>query len=231
MAFTENRHDQFLSQIIRSKIACEAALLSTCNRTEIYCETPDPYRLMDWFADKHGIHTDVLAPYCYIHHDQEGLKHTLRVASGLDSMMLGEPQILGQMKQAYHQACRLGTIKSTLKPIFQHVFKASKRIRTLSGIGKNPLSVAYAAAQLIQQSFTQPEQLRVFLIGSGEIAATRNVASATGWNGACPKRRPSGQNLAPNSPTNSCGGKSWGTRVGTRGSRASGRGGARPVEP
>ena len=170
MAFTENRHDQFLSQIIRSKIACEAALLSTCNRTEIYCETPDPYRLMDWFADKHGIHTDVLAPYCYIHHDQEGLKHTLRVASGLDSMMLGEPQILGQMKQAYHQACRLGTIKSTLKPIFQHVFKASTRIRTLSGIGKNPLSVAYAAAQLIQQSFTQPEQLRVFLIGSGETA-------------------------------------------------------------
>ena len=86
-------------------------------------------------------------------------------------MMLGEPQILGQMKQAYQQACRVGTIKSNLRNVFQYVFSASKRIRTLSGIGNNPVSIAFAAVQLIGQIFTDYKHLNVFIIGSGETAS------------------------------------------------------------
>lgn len=106
-----------------------------------------------------------------MHKGNQGIKHLLRVASGLDSMMIGEPQILGQMKQAYQHACNLDAIKTELRPIFEYVFSASKRIRTQSGVGTNPVSVAYAAAQLIGQLFTDYKSLNVFLIGSGETAS------------------------------------------------------------
>ncbi|OGV38470.1 MAG: glutamyl-tRNA reductase [Legionellales bacterium RIFCSPHIGHO2_12_FULL_42_9] len=170
-ALSSARHDVLLSQLLDTAMAEEAALLSTCNRTEIYCDTSDPERLMAWFADEHGLKPQTLSPHCYLHQAHHGIRHTLRVASGLDSMMLGEPQILGQMKEAFQKACNLGTIKTNLRPIFEYVFQASKRIRTLSGIGTNPLSVAYAAAQLVKQSFLNPHELCVFLIGSGETAS------------------------------------------------------------
>ncbi|KTC74298.1 glutamyl tRNA reductase [Legionella birminghamensis] len=149
----------------------EAAILSTCNRTEFYCDTDDPGLLVPWIAREHQLHTEELQPYFYLHHGEEGVRHTLRVASGLDSMMLGEPQILGQMKQAYQQACDAGTVKSNLRSIFEYIFSASKRIRSRSGIGTNPVSVAYAAVLLIGQFFKNLENLRVFLIGSGETAS------------------------------------------------------------
>ncbi len=149
----------------------EAAILSTCNRTEIYCDTNDPKAITHWLAQEHQMSQEVLAPFLYLHEGHQGIKHTLRVASGLDSMMIGEPQILGQMKQAYQQACSLGTVKSQLRPVFEYIFSASKRIRTLSGIGTNPVSIAYAAVQLISQSLTHYKSLNVFLIGSGETAS------------------------------------------------------------
>ena len=170
-ALSPTRHDVLLSQLLDTAMAEEAALLSTCNRTEIYCGTPDPERLIAWFAALHGLKTQTLAPHCYLHQAHDGIRHTLRVASGLDSMMLGEPQILGQMKDAFQKACRLGAIKTSLRSIFEYVFQASKRIRTVSGIGANPLSIAYAAAQLVKQSFPNPHELCVFLIGSGETAS------------------------------------------------------------
>ncbi|MFA6302836.1 MAG: glutamyl-tRNA reductase, partial [Legionella sp.] len=141
------------------------------NSTEIYCETKDPNILCEWLAHTHKLPYDSIAPFFYLHQDQQGIKHTLRVASGLDSMMLGEPQILGQMKQAYQQACQAGSIKGQLRPVFDYVFNASKRIRTLSGIGNNPISVAYAAAQLVGQLFQNYADLKVFLIGSGETSS------------------------------------------------------------
>jgi len=95
----------------------------------------------------------------------------LRVASGLDSMMLGEPQILGQMKLAYQQACRVGTVKSNLRHVFEYMFSASKRVRTQSGIGNNPISIAFAAVQLIGKLFKDYQTLNVLIIGSGETSS------------------------------------------------------------
>lgn len=148
----------------------EAAILSTCNRTEIYCDTDEPERLIPWIAEQHQLAPELLAPHLYIHHGHHGIRHTLRVASGLDSMMLGEPQIFGQMKQAYQHACQLGTVKTNLRHAFEYIFSASKRVRNRSGIGNNPISVAYAAVQLIGKLFKDYSPLQVFIIGSGETA-------------------------------------------------------------
>lgn len=163
--------DSLLHSLIELPEVNEAAILSTCNRTEIYCDTEEPEIISHWLASEHQLLQAELSPFLYLHEGNQGIKHTLRVASGLDSMMIGEPQILGQMKQAYQQACRLGTVKTQLRPVFEYIFSASKRIRTRSGIGTNPVSVAYAAVQLIGQLFTNYKPLNVFLIGSGETAS------------------------------------------------------------
>lgn len=166
IALMLSRQDTLLNNLVGLATVNEAAILSTCNRTEIYCDTVSPESIVPWLAKQHQFDPECL----YLHHGHQGIRHTLRVASGLDSMMLGEPQILGQMKQAYHFACELGTIKTNLRQVFQYIFSASKRIRNRSGIGANPVSVAYTAVQLIGQLFTNYETLRVFIIGSGETA-------------------------------------------------------------
>lgn len=162
--------DKLLKRLLRLPTVTEAAMLSTCNRTEIYCDTEEPESIVPWLAYQHQLTPELLSPYLYIHHGHHGIRHTLRVASGLDSMMLGEPQILGQMKQAYQHACQLGTVKTNLRTVFQYIFSASKRIRNRSGIGSNPVSVAYTAVQLIGQRFANYKDLQVFIIGSGETA-------------------------------------------------------------
>lgn len=163
--------EKLLNSLIDLPAINEAAILSTCNRTEIYCDTDKPSKIVSWLACQHQLSPEFLSPYLYVHQDDQGIRHTLRVASGLDSMMLGEPQILGQMKQAYQQACRLGTIKSTLRPVFEYIFSASKRVRHRSGIGSNPVSIAYAAVQLVGQLFPNFKDLKVLIIGSGETAS------------------------------------------------------------
>lgn len=171
VALPSAMHDSLLNSLLDLSEVNEAAILSTCNRTEIYCDTKDPQALVGWLAKEHHLSKESLSPFLYIHEGHQGIKHTLRVASGLDSMMIGEPQILGQMKQAYQQACRLGSIKTQLRPVFEYIFSASKRVRTRSGIGTNPVSIAYAAVQLIGQFFSNYKSLNVFLIGSGETAS------------------------------------------------------------
>lgn len=163
--------DALLHALVGIPSIHEAAILSTCNRTEIYCDTDDPTQLIPGLAKAHRLSPDDIRPYFYMHHEEEGVRHALRVASGLDSMMIGEPQILGQMKDAYQQACRVGTIKRHLGQLFPYVFSASKRIRNQSGVGNNPISIAYAAAQLVGQLFSDIKSLNVFIIGSGETAA------------------------------------------------------------
>ncbi len=165
------RQDALLHSLANLSAVNEAAILSTCNRTEIYCDTDAPDQLAPWLAHEHQISPELLTPYFYMHPEHHGVRHTLRVASGLDSMMLGEPQILGQMKQAYQQAYQAGTIKNNLQHLFQYVFSATKRVRNQSGIGKNPISIAYAAVQLIGKIFTDYKSLNVFIIGSGETAS------------------------------------------------------------
>lgn len=164
-------NESLLSRLINQPTIHEAAVLSTCNRTEIYCETENPSNLISLLT--HGPHLtpSSIEPYCYMHRENQGIRHTLRVASGLDSMMLGESQILGQMKQAYHTASQAGAIGSVLGQFFPYIFKASKRVRNLSGIGESPISVAFVAVQLILQHFVDLSPLRVFLIGSGETAS------------------------------------------------------------
>ena len=171
MALSATQQESLLSCMMDLPFVNEAALLSTCNRTEIYCHTSDVTQLIPWLADQYQLSADELIPYCYIHQGIAGIRHALSVASGLDSMMLGEPQILGQMKNAYQQGCRVGSVKQPLQSVFQFVFRASKRIRNGSGIGQNPISIAYVGAQLIGDLFPDYNTLRVFLIGSGETAS------------------------------------------------------------
>ncbi len=171
VALSPATQDSLLQSLLNLPEVNEAAILSTCNRTEIYCDTQDAQAIARWLTKEHQLPLNSLSPFFYAHKGHQGIKHLLRVASGLDSMMIGEPQILGQMKQAYQHACSVGAIKTELRPIFEYVFSASKRVRTQSGVGTNPVSVAYAAVQLIGQLFTDYKTLNVFLIGSGETAS------------------------------------------------------------
>lgn len=170
MAITPEQHSTVLEHLLAKPQIKEAAFLSTCNRTEIYCETDESEIILPSLADFHQIPQQDLADCSYLHQGTSGLRHLIRVASGLDSMMVGEPQILGQIKQAYSQACELGSIGGELRPVFEYLFNITKRIRTHSGIGVNPVSVAYAAVNLIGDIFSDYHDLNVFLIGSGQTA-------------------------------------------------------------
>lgn len=160
-----------LTNLLKLPSINEAVILSTCNRTEIYCEAKHIDMIMPWIAEEHGLALESIRPYFYSYQDDLAIRHALRVCSGLDSMMLGEPQILGQMKQAYQEAHQYGAVKDTLRQLFQYLFNASKRVRHLSGVGNNPVSIAFAAVQLISRYFKAYEPLTVMLIGSGETSS------------------------------------------------------------
>jgi len=159
-----------LQELSRLREITEAAILSTCNRTEFYCQLENDNRqvIIEWIADNRHIDASEFTPYLYSHMDGQLIKHMFRVASGLDSMILGEPQILGQMKTAYQQACAAGTLGKNLGKLFQHTFSAAKKVRTDTAIGSSPVSVAFAAVRLAQQIFDQLSEQTVILIGAGE---------------------------------------------------------------
>jgi len=148
----------------------EAAILSTCNRTEIYCclNDPDQNQAIAWLHDFHGLKRSELQPFLYSHPDADAVKHMLRVASGLDSMVLGEPQVLGQLKDAYQAAMKSGSIGKLLGHLFQHSFMVAKQVRSNTAIGSHPVSVAYAAVRLAQQIFGDLSTQTALLIGAGE---------------------------------------------------------------
>ncbi len=148
----------------------ESAILSTCNRTEFYCRTAsdDQASLIDWIADTKQIQPALFTPYLYSYKNSESIRHMFRVACGLDSMILGEPQILGQMKTAYHAAEQAGTLGKNLSKLFHHTFSAAKKVRTDTAIGSSPVSVAFAAVQLAQQIFDKLSEQTALLIGAGE---------------------------------------------------------------
>ncbi|MES2857762.1 MAG: glutamyl-tRNA reductase [Pseudomonadota bacterium] len=158
----------------------EAVLLSTCNRTELYAQTDDDGQaLADWLATHPETGHD-LHGYLYRHRDGEAVRHLFRVATGLDSLVLGEPQILGQVKQAWSSAREAGTLGGPLDRLFQHAFTTAKRARTDTRIGANPVSVASAAVRLAQESFARPSDSVVLLIGAGETIelAARHLVQA-----------------------------------------------------
>lgn len=171
LTFHAADHDRILHDLTAHPGVNEAAILSTCNRTEIYCDTHEPAQIAAWLASINQLSLPELTPHLYSHQGQHGIRHTLRVAAGLDSMMLGEPQILGQLKQAYQQACQAGTVKQQLRAVFEYVFGATKRVRYQSGIGNNPVSIAFAAVQLMQPLFNEFANLKALIIGSGETAS------------------------------------------------------------
>jgi glutamyl-tRNA reductase len=160
----------------------EAALLSTCNRTELYLEVApeSEHAVLDWLAAHHRLGRDVLQDYLYRHADAAAVRHLFRVATGLDSLVLGEPQILGQVKQAWQAARSTGTLKTPLDRLFQQCFAVAKRVRTDTSIGAHPVSVAYASVRLAQQVFAELDQATVLLIGAGETIelAARHLLDA-----------------------------------------------------
>lgn len=147
----------------------EVAILSTCNRTEIYAASEgDAGTIQQWLVDHTAIEAADLANSYYCYQDQEAVRHMMKVAGGLDSLVLGEPQILGQMKSAFAVAKEAGTLGAELHTTFQQVFNIAKRVRTETAIGENPVSVAYAAVSLAQQIFSNLKQDTALLIGAGE---------------------------------------------------------------
>lgn len=139
-------------------------LLSTCNRTELYAQTDRPDLLMEWIAEQ----APELDTHWYQYCDAQAIRHLFRVASGLDSMVLGEPQILGQVKEAWSLARQYGRLGQQLDHAFQQCFAVAKRIRTDTSIGANPVTIASTAVRLAQQSFAQLKTSTVMLIGAGE---------------------------------------------------------------
>ncbi|MDO8344024.1 MAG: glutamyl-tRNA reductase [Cellvibrio sp.] len=147
----------------------EVAILSTCNRTEIYAASEgDAAAIQQWLVDHTAIEAADLANSYYCYQDHEAVRHMMKVAGGLDSLVLGEPQILGQMKSAFASAKDAGTLGAELHATFQQVFNIAKRVRTETAIGENPVSVAYAAVSLAQQIFSNLKQDTALLIGAGE---------------------------------------------------------------
>jgi len=158
----------------------EVALLSTCNRTELYAVSHDDGQaLADWLAT-HPDDIGDLHAYLYRHRDADAVRHLFRVATGLDSLVLGEPQILGQVKDAWATARHAGTLGNQLDRLFQHAFTTAKRARTDTRIGANPVSVASAAVRLAQESFARLEESTVLMIGAGETIelAARHLVQA-----------------------------------------------------
>ncbi|MEH6358870.1 MAG: glutamyl-tRNA reductase [Pseudomonadales bacterium] len=148
----------------------EIAILSTCNRTELYCnsELQGSRAVLEWLGEHHGLAVDELEACSYAYWDDEAIKHMMRVASGLDSMVLGEPQILGQIKSAYAVARDANTLGGHLEKLFQNTFSVAKQVRTETAIGENPVSVAYAAVSLAQHIFADMSRTKALLIGAGK---------------------------------------------------------------
>ena len=159
-----------LAELTAMDAVHEAAILSTCNRTEVYCTRDDtsPEAVADWLCRFHKIDPGSLQPHLYNYLEAEAVRHILRVAAGLDSMILGEPQILGQMKDSYQQALQANSLDTLVNRLFQHTFSVAKQIRTDTAIGASPVSVAFAAVSLARQIFGQLEKQTALLIGAGE---------------------------------------------------------------
>ncbi|MCD9086079.1 glutamyl-tRNA reductase [Stenotrophomonas sp. SY1] len=163
-AFGGDALPRALDSLRQSPQLAEAVLLSTCNRTELYAVAEDGQALEHWLQH----HAGDLHGYLYQHSDSEAVRHLFRVATGLDSMVLGEPQILGQVKDAWALAHDNGAIGQQLDRLFQQAFSVAKRARTDTRVGANPVSVASTAVRLAQDSFARMDESTVLLVGAGE---------------------------------------------------------------
>ncbi|HEY6823000.1 MAG TPA: glutamyl-tRNA reductase, partial [Steroidobacteraceae bacterium] len=169
VVFHAERLVEALRELVDRKPVKEAAIISTCNRTEVYCNTEEPRAAMEWMAGYHSLKPQQIEPYLYLLPQERAVKHAFRVASGLDSMVLGEPQILGQFKQAVRTAQAAGTLGLVLNKLFQRTFAVAKTVRSETEIGAAKVSMASAAVGLAQRIYPSISGQNVLFIGAGEM--------------------------------------------------------------
>lgn len=171
VSFSTDAASIAIEQLKAQSLVSECIILSTCNRTELYCILKENHleeKLHDWLHHFFALEQQALTPYLYVHHDLEAVKHIMRVASGLNSLVLGEPQIFGQIKDAYNAAHKSESIHQVLENLFQHIFKTVKQVRTDTAIGNSPISVAFSAVSLSKQFFGDLSEQTALLLGAGE---------------------------------------------------------------
>ncbi|MDP5070050.1 MAG: glutamyl-tRNA reductase [Congregibacter sp.] len=187
VAFAPEQVSEAMNDACRATNIDEVVVLSTCNRTEIYAVAPpnkclqtQARELIDWMASYHHLSPDELREAAYHHEGEAALRHMVYVAAGLDSMVLGEPQIFGQLKSAYAVASDAGTVGSELGRLFPRVFSIAKKVRTDTAIGENPVSVAFAAVDVARRIFTDLSDCNALLVGAGETIelVTRHLIEA-----------------------------------------------------
>ncbi len=169
VVFHAERLIEALRELVDHRPVKEAAIISTCNRTEVYCNTEDPRAAVEWMAGYHSLKPQQIEPYIYQLPQEKAVKHAFRVASGLDSMVLGEPQILGQFKQAVRTAQAAGTLGLLLNKLFQRTFAVAKTVRSETEIGAATVSMASAAVGLAQRIYPSISEQSVLFIGAGEM--------------------------------------------------------------
>lgn len=169
LAFPAETLPAALNDLRETHIAREAVVVSTCNRTEIYCVTTQEQKILPWMAHWHNTSISQLQPCLYQFDDIDAARHAFRVASGLDSMVLGETQIFGQLKDAVRFADREGTLGTHLNFLFQRTFSVAKEVRSKTEIGANSVSMAAAAVKLSQKIFPSINDLKILCIGAGEM--------------------------------------------------------------
>jgi len=170
ISFSSEKIQKALSQLKKNGPDNEIIILSTCNRTELYCnlKSISQETLQEWLHDYFNLTHNSLNQYLYHYSNKDAIKHIMRVASGLNSLVMGEPQIFGQIKNAYNIAIKNNTIHQHLDYLFQHVFKTVKQIRTDTAIGSSPISIAFSAVALSEQFFGKLTEKTALLIGAGE---------------------------------------------------------------
>jgi glutamyl-tRNA reductase len=180
VAFDEDAAGAALRELASEPGIEEAMILSTCNRTELYVGVAEGAQDIPqaWLNRHHHLTPGKLDEFLYRHEERDAVRHVFRVATGLDSMVLGEPQILGQVKDAYQQARQAHVLKAPMDRLLQHTFAVAKRVRTDTRIGAHTVSVAFTAVRLAEQVFTDLEQACVLLIGAGDTIelAARHLA-------------------------------------------------------
>jgi len=170
VSFAPETMSESLAAVLSLPGIDETVILSTCNRSEIYCVADERSveALVQWLADYHNVDINQLRDALYIHVDRPAIEHLGRVAAGLDSMVLGEPQILGQLKSAFAVAQEYDSVGQQLNHLFQHSFRVAKSVRTQTAIGENAVSVAFAAVSLSTRIFDTLSNCRALLVGAGE---------------------------------------------------------------
>lgn len=168
--FASEQYAIYLHDLLSYPGVREAVLLSTCNRSELYGEADDVEVLREWFCAQTTLTNKVLEPLLYIYKQEEAITHMMQVACGLDSMILGESQIFGQMKEAFSESCSAGGVGTTFHHLFQQIFMMAKEIRTTTSIGACPVSVASAAIHFAKHHTDHFSQANIVLLGAGQVS-------------------------------------------------------------